>query len=97
MMAETRRLFYQDEPLKAYQNLKKLEDSFVESSEVREFGMSEEMQMLKNDFRILTDFMEESRTGRVTWTRYYDLPDYKIYYRYEAGKPICSLFLERHI
>ena len=53
--------------------------------------------MLQNDFRILTDFIEESRTGRVTWTRYYDLPDYKIYYRYEPGKPICSLFLERHI
>ena len=41
--------------------------------------------MLKKDFDILSDFLEESRTGRMNWTRYYDLPDYKIYYRYERG------------
>ena len=41
--------------------------------------------MLKKDFDILSDFLEESRTGRLNWTKYYDLPDYKIYYRYERG------------
>jgi hypothetical protein len=43
MIAETRRLFYDDQPFKAYKNLKLLEENFVESSEVREFAKSEEM------------------------------------------------------
>ena len=58
---------------------------------------TEEIKLLVSDIAILTNFIEESKTGRVQWTKYYDLPDYKIYYRYMPGQPLCSLFLEREI
>jgi|LauGreDrversion4_2_1035121.scaffolds.fasta_scaffold196614_2 hypothetical protein len=31
------------------------------------------------------------------WTVYYDLPDYKIYYKFEPGSYLCSLYLEKVI
>ena len=34
---------------------------------------------------------------RNDWIMFIDLPEYKIYYRYEPGQPICSLYLERVI
>jgi len=37
--------------------------------------------MLKKDIEILSDFLDDSKQQK--WTKWYDLPDYKIFYRYE--------------
>ncbi len=31
------------------------------------------------------------------WLVYWDLPEYKIYYKFEAGSYLCSLYLEKVI
>lgn len=45
----------------------------------------------------MMNFLDEQENGRLEWTRYYDLPEYKIYYRYTPGQPLCGIYLERVI
>lgn len=88
-------LFYDDEPLKAYKLLQQLQSTHGETEPVKKFSKTEEMTILKQDYEILTNFQEEVKSKRKDWVIFIDKPDYKIWYRYEPGQPICSLYLER--
>jgi hypothetical protein len=66
-----------------------------QSEEVQAFAKSEEMTLLASDFEILTSFQEELASPSKDWLVYKDYPEEKIYYRYEGGNHLCSLYLEK--
>jgi len=88
---EILRLFYADEPVKAFEALQllkgKLDDKFL---------LSEEVQILERDFECIDEFRREqadlNKGKRDGWTVYQDMPEQKVFHKYEAGKP-CTIFM----
>lgn len=88
-------LFYQDKPLEAHQFLQTLQEAY----DLTDFLEKEEIKLLTKDVATLQTFLKEEQNQfqDPSWTRFYDEPEYKIYYRYVQGEPLCSLYLERVI
>ncbi|CDW81454.1 protein kinase domain protein [Stylonychia lemnae] len=101
------KLFYEDEPIQAYNLFKKLkqcieqdlvqfndDQSETPEQQMDKFEQSEEMVALKKDFLIIEYFMKELNSDMSSWTRHTDKPDFKIYYRQEQGFKGLTLYLE---
>ena len=90
---KVRSLFFADEPIKAYEELKKLDPSL---SSVQDFLNSEEMTQLRHDYANITNFLRsDEQQSFDAWTRHKDSPGYKIFYKYVPDHPICSVYIER--
>jgi hypothetical protein len=55
---------------------------------------SELVTTLRKDFKIMSETLEELKSGMPDWSRFRDTPDYKVYYKMEPGITTMSIFME---
>lgn len=61
------------------------------------FMAEEEVGILRNDFRIIRDFLDELGRGMKGWTKFSESERKKIYYKQEEGVESLTIYLEANI